>query len=248
MTRSAPLVGVTTYYAEASWGPWHCPAFVVPAPYVELVAAAGGRTLLIPPVRSSLAGPGVGALEAIDALDALVVVGGGDIDPESYGEPAHSQLGGVDGARDQSELALVAAALDAELPVLAICRGLQVLNVHLGGTLVQHVPDMVGHTGHQPAAGAFGDIDIVTVPGTALATIMGETDTVRCSHHQAIGELGKGLVVSARSVERSGPVGTDGIIEAVELDGAPFVLGVQWHPEESGDRRLFDALMSASRP
>ena len=246
MTRT-PLVGVTTYAAEAAWGPWHRPAAVLPAPYFELVAAAGARPLLLPPARQAAGGPGAGAAAVIDALDALVLVGGGDLAPVRYGGPAHPELAGVDSVRDASEVALLAAALERDLPVLAICRGLQLLNVHLGGSLVAHLPEVVGHRGHQPAPGRFDDVDIVTVPGTRTAAALGEKDTGRCSHHQAGARLGSGLVVSARSVEAAaGPGGGPaGVVEAVELAGARFVVGVQWHPEESGDRRLFDALLAA---
>ncbi len=239
---ATPLVGVTTYYTEAAWGPWRRPASVTPASYFELVAAAGARAVLVPPQRRSPAGPGAGAAATVGALDALVLVGGGDLDPATYGGPEHPDLGGVDPTRDESETALLAAALEADLPVLAICRGLQVLNVHLGGSLVAHLPDALGHRGHQPDAGEFSDVDVVTVPGTRTAAILGDKVTVRCSHHQAIDRLAPGLAVTARSVE---PAEAEGVIEAVELAGRRFVLGVQWHPEEADDGRLFDALAAA---
>ncbi len=232
------LVGVTTYHARAAWGPWDRPAAVLPAAYFELVAAAGGRPLLLPPVRSAPDGPGAGAAELVATLDALVLVGGGDLDPAGYGLAGHPAVDGVDQDRDRSEEALLAAALDRDLPVLAICRGLQLLNVYLGGTLLPHLPDVVGHDGHRPAAGQFADVDVITVPGTRMADILGATDTVRCSHHQAVDRLGTGLVVSASS--------SDGVVEAVELPGHRFVVGVQWHPEETGDRRLFDALLAVA--
>lgn len=241
-----PLVGVTTYHAEASWGPWRRPAALVPSSYFELVAAAGGRPVLLPPCRSSPGGPSAGAAEVAASLDALVLIGGGDLDPTSYGAPAHPQVAGVTAGRDLSEAALLAAALGADLPVLAICRGLQILNVHLGGTLLQHLPDVLGHRGHQPAAGQFADVVVETVAGTVTAAVIGEKETVRCSHHQGIDRLGQGLVVSARSVEAGAGDG-EGVVEAAELRGRRFVVGVQWHPEESGDVRLFDALVAATR-
>jgi putative glutamine amidotransferase len=230
-----PIVGVTTYRQQASWGAWDRPAAVLPASYVDTVAAAGGSPVLLPPYESATA---EGTASSIIArLDALVLVGGGDLDPGCYGQEPHPSTSGVDAGRDASELGLLGAALGAELPVLAICRGMQVLNVYLGGTLVQHVPDVVGHEGHRPAAGCFAAVEVVTEPGSMVAKIWGERTTVRCSHHQAIEALGRGLVVTARSA--------DGLIEAVELPEAPFVVGVQWHPEEDLDLRPFQALLDA---
>jgi gamma-glutamyl-gamma-aminobutyrate hydrolase PuuD len=231
-----PLVGVTTYRQDASWGPWQRQAAVLPVSYVDCVAAAGGRPLLLPPSE----GPGgddPSASAAVGILDALVLVGGGDVDPTSYGASPHPATSGVNRLRDASERALLTAALDADIPVLAICRGMQLLNVHLGGTLHQHLPDVVGHTGHQPEVGCFGPIEVRIESGSRLSKIMDESSTVRCSHHQAVDRLGAGLVVTARAA--------DGVIEAVELSTAPFVVGVEWHPEQDGDLRLFEALLRA---
>jgi putative glutamine amidotransferase len=148
-------------------------------------------------------------------------------------------VGGIDLNRDASERALLAAALDADMPILAICRGCQVLNVYLGGTLHQHLPDVVGNLDHRSAPMVFGDVDVTTVPDTTTATVFGPGTTVRCSHHQAIRDLGRGLVVTARA--------PDDVVEAVELPSARFVLAVQWHPEEGMDQRPFDALVRAAR-
>lgn len=266
MSRRTPLVGVTTYYAEVAWGTWCRPGAVVPAPYFELVAAAGARPVLLPPCRTAPGGPGAGAGEVVAALDGLVLIGGGDVDPGAYGHPGHPAVAGADGDRDRSERDLLSAALDRDLPVLAICRGLQVLNVHLGGTLHPHLPDRLGHDGHQPAPGIFADVEVVTVPGTRTAAMVGPRATVRCSHHQAVDRLGEGLVVAARAA--GGPGGRDaggrdaggrdaggresregdaGVVEAAELPDRAFVVGLQWHPEEAGDRRPFDALVAAAR-
>jgi putative glutamine amidotransferase len=234
-----PLVGVTTYVADVAWSSWERRAAVLPESYFELVAAAGGRPLLLPPPSRAPGGPEAGAGEVVAALDGLVLTGGGDVDPAAYGEEPDTEVGGVDVNRDASERALLAAALEVDLPVLAICRGCQVLNVYLGGTLHQHLPDVVGNVDHRHAPLVFSDVEVETVPRTTTATVFGPTTTVRCSHHQAIRELGRDLVVTARA--------GDGVVEAVELPSARFVLAVQWHPEEAMDQRPFDALLSAAR-
>jgi gamma-glutamyl-gamma-aminobutyrate hydrolase PuuD len=233
--RAVPLVGVTTYSERAAWGAWDRAAALLPDTYVQSVVRAGGRPVLLPPtgdedVRDAAA--------VIDALDAVVLVGGGDVDPARYGQGAHATTAGVDARRDAAELALVAAALDAGTPILAICRGMQVLNVHLGGTLCQHLPDVLGTDAHRPAAGCFADVAVHSEPGSLAAKVLGERTTVRCSHHQALDDVGAGLVVTSRAA--------DGVVEAVELPSAQFVLGVQWHPEEELDLRLFQALVEAA--
>jgi putative glutamine amidotransferase len=237
MKGTTPLVGVTTYRQVATWGSWEREAAVLPASYVDCVAAVGGRPLLLPPSGGPGAEP-ASAAAVVAVLDALVLVGGGDVDPACYGALPDPATAGVSRLRDDGELALLGAALDAGLPVLAICRGLQVLNVHRGGTLIQHVPDVVGHTGHQPATGCFGTTEVHTEPGSRLSKVIGDAAAVQCSHHQAVDRLGSGLVVTAHA--------PDGLIEAVELSSAPFVVGVEWHPEQDGDLRLFEALVGAA--
>ena len=233
---TTPLVGITTYRQDAVWGSWQRPAALLPVSYVDCVAAVGGRPVLLPPSVGP-GGTGGSAPAVVSGLDALVLAGGGDMDPACYGARPDPATAGVNRQRDDSELALVGAALDAHVPVLAICRGLQVLNVFLGGTLVQHVPDMVGHAGHQPGPGRFGTTEVRIEPASRLSKIMDETATVQCSHHQAVDRLGAGLVVTARAA--------DGLVEAVELTSEAFVVGVEWHPEEDGDLRLFEALVRA---
>ncbi len=233
-----PLIGISTYIAKVAWGGWERPSAVLPQSYYELVASAGGRPLLLPPLRSAPSGPSFGAEEVVSHLDGLVLTGGGDVDPASYQEKAAPEVVGVNRVRDESERALLAAALEVDLPVLAICRGCQILNVARGGTLHQHLPDVVGHDEHRRAPFVFGEVKVTTTVGSHASSIFGPGTTALCSHHQAIKELGAGLVPTARA--------DDGVVEAVELAGSSFVLGVQWHPEEAGDARPFAALVAAA--
>ncbi|HEX4246215.1 MAG TPA: gamma-glutamyl-gamma-aminobutyrate hydrolase family protein, partial [Acidimicrobiales bacterium] len=233
-----PLIGVTTYRQVSSWWAWERDAALVPAPYIDHVARAGGWPLLIPPCDPGNDGPGAGAAKTLAVLDGLVLIGGGDVDAARYGRPPDPRNGGVSDLRDASELAVLAEALRTDLPVLAVCRGAQLLNVHLGGDLVQYLPDVTGTTIHQPAPGAFGDVGVTTERGSRVNGVVGDRVQVPCSHHQSIGTVGRGLVVTARA--------DDGVVEAVELSDHRFVVGVQWHPEERGGLRLFEALVEAS--
>jgi putative glutamine amidotransferase len=242
--RPRPLIGVSTYRQVTSWWAWERDAALVPGAYLDMVAAAGGLPLLIPPPAEPVDAPGVadhpppGADDLdrlVGALDGLVLIGGGDIDPARYGQVPDPHTGGINGSRDQLELGLVAAALARDVPVLAVCRGIQVLNVALGGDLVQHLPDVVGSTGHQPRAGSFGRTEVAAEPGSVVHGLLGARFEVLCCHHQALATLGRGLMVTATA--------GDGVVEAVELAGHRFVVGVQWHPEETGDSRLFEALI-----
>ncbi len=236
MNGACPVVGVTTYLEPARWMVWERPAAVLPRSYVDSVAAAGGVPVLLPPVPA-------GAVEAVSALDALVLAGGADVEPHRYGEDPHaSTVSRQD--RDAWELALLRAALDRDLPVLAICRGMQLLNVACGGTLRQHLPEVVGDHGHQPAPGVFGSSRVRIRPASRLAGILGTEMTVACYHHQAVRRLGAGLLPAAWA--------EDGTVEAIEHQGHRLVLGVQWHPEEPvsadgvPDGRLFGALVGAA--
>jgi putative glutamine amidotransferase len=233
-----PLIGISTYVADTAWGNWVRRSAVLPESYYELVAESGGRPLLLPPPHTAAGGPGTGAADVIAALDGLVLTGGGDVDPKAYGEEADPTVGGVNPVRDESERALLAAALEVDLPVLAICRGLQVLNVELGGTLHQNLPDVIGSDAHREAPLVFGEVTVATETGSAAQDVFGQNPIVLCSHHQAIDRLGKGLVATATAA--------DGVIEAVEMPSAHFVLGVQWHPEEGKDVRPFTALVKAA--
>lgn len=230
-----PRIGLTTYVEDARWGVWDRPAVVLPRSYVAAVLAAGGLPVLLPPGPSGDAA----ARRAVGGVDALILTGGADLSPARYGAAAHPETQGAQPERDSWEIALLAAALDGDVPLLAICRGVQVLNVAFGGTLHQHLPDVVGHDGHRPAPAQLGTTRVRLTPGTAVAGILGEELKVPCYHHQALDRLGAGLVAAGRA--------DDETVEAVEVAGRRFALGVQWHPEDGDDPRLFDALVAAVR-
>jgi putative glutamine amidotransferase len=223
-----PVVGITTYLTRASFGVWDADSALVPASYVRAIADAGGVPLLVP--------PGAAAEETLDAVDGLIFSGGSDLDPELYGEEAHAETVGVVRERDDFELELMRAALARDLPVLAICRGSQVLNVALGGGIEQHVPDRVAADTHKETPGVFAEHDVDVLGGTMLASILGERTDVKSHHHQGFGELGTGLRESARA--------DDGTVEALEDPNRRFTLGVLWHPEEGEDLALFEALVT----
>jgi gamma-glutamyl-gamma-aminobutyrate hydrolase PuuD len=220
---------VTAYLEPARWGEWVREAALLPAPYIRAVERAGGVPVLLPPTSSR----GVGAL--IRGLDGIVLAGGGDIDPALYGAERHPETDPPQPLRDRFELGLVRAVVEADLPFLAVCRGMQVLNVARGGVLVQHLPEVVGHAGHAPAPGRFGMHRVQIGVNSTVGKILGSFAEVPTSHHQAVKRLGKGLVAVAWT--------DDQVVEAVELQGHRFGLGVQWNPEEGGDLRLFEALV-----
>ena len=201
--------------------------------YSTAVQAAGGLALLLPPDDDVAREPDL----LLDRLDALVLAGGGDVDPASYGARPHPKTAGTSQARDRFELALTHRALERDLPVLGICRGMEMLNVATGGTLDQHLPDTLGHADHAHTPGAFADHEVELEPGSLAARAVGASSTmVKSHHHQGVAELGEGLVASGRSVP-------DGVIEAIELPDRPFVLGVLWHPEEDEASRVIGALV-----
>jgi putative glutamine amidotransferase len=227
-----PIVGITSYAEEARWGVWDAPAALIPLAYVRAVEAAGGRPLLVPPSAD-------GVEETLDALDGLIFSGGADLDPASYGAEAHPETNGVRPDRDGAELALLEGALARDMPVLAVCRGSQVLNVARGGDLVQHLPEVVGHEGHKHTPGVFADHDVDVLPGTRLHEVVGEHAPVKSHHHQGYGRLGEGLREAARA--------SDGTVEAIEDPSRRFALGVLWHPEEGEDAGLFRALVEEAQ-
>ncbi|MEV0264071.1 gamma-glutamyl-gamma-aminobutyrate hydrolase family protein [Streptomyces sp. NPDC050617] len=231
---TTPLIGVSTYLEDpVRWGVWQLPAAVLPVGYHRLVQRAGGLAVLLPPDAPA-------AADAVVArLDGLVISGGPDVDPERYGAERRPETGPPTPERDAWELALIDAALERGTPLLGICRGLQLLNVALGGTLVQHLPDAVGHGGHSGPPGVFARHGVKPVPGTLLAAAVPEEVSVPTFHHQAADRLGTGLVPSAYA--------EDGTVEAVELPGARgFTLAVQWHPEAGDDVRVMSALVRAA--
>jgi putative glutamine amidotransferase len=232
-SASSPLIGISSYLEPARFGVWDTPAAVLPRGYLDGMVAAGGTPVLLPPA-------GEWTADHVSRLDALVVSGGADIDPDVYGAERHPASGPARPDRDGTEWTLVELALELRLPLLGVCRGMQMLNVVLGGTLHQHLPDEVDNSDHLPAPGTFGRVPVKIAGGSRLAGILGELVEVNCHHHQALERLGDGLVPVAWA--------EDGTVEAVELPGDTFAIGVQWHPEEDGvDRRLFEALVGEAR-
>jgi gamma-glutamyl-gamma-aminobutyrate hydrolase PuuD len=227
------VIGITAYAEPAvRWGVWDVPAAVIPLAYVRQVEAAGGRPLLVPPSLE-------GIEETLDVLDGLLFSGGSDLDPAEYGQEAHPETNGIRPERDQAELALLRAALERDLPLLAVCRGSQVLNVARGGDLVQHLPEVVGDEKHKHTPGEFADHEVDVKEGTLLGGLLGERAPVKSHHHQGFGRVGDGLVEAAWA--------EDGTLEAVEDPGRRFAVGVLWHPEEGDDAALFHALVAEAR-
>ena len=223
---SKPLIGVTTYLDQARWGVWDMQAALLPAPYPRLVRESGGLAVMLPPD-----GPAAAAA-VVARLDGLVVAGGADVEPVRYGAEPDLRTGPPARARDSWELALIDAALASGTPLLGICRGMQLLNVALGGTLIQHLD------GHVEAVGVIGRHAVKPVPGTRYASLVPELTEVPTYHHQAVDRLGAGLTASAHA--------EDGTVEAVELASPAWALGVQWHPEMGEDLRVMRGLVEAA--
>lgn len=225
----APVVGVTAYREDAAWTVWRQPAALIPQSYLDCVVRAGGTAVLLPPQ------PAAGAERVVALLDALVLAGGPDIDPARYGAAPGPHTGAPHAERDAWELALARAALDRDLPVLGVCRGLQLLNVALGGTLAQHLPEEA----HRQVPARFVRRGVRTAAGSRLAAVLGPAADANCYHHQAVARLASGLNATAWA--------GDGTVEGAESPAHRFVLGVQWHPEtDQDDLRLFAALVAAA--
>jgi putative glutamine amidotransferase len=233
-----PLIGLTAYAQQIRYGSNDLMAGMLPMTYVRAVHATGGRAVLITPDD-----PGTDVLES---LDGIVFAGGGDIDPAYWGAERHPATV-IDPARDTAELMLMRAALEMDLPILGVCRGMQLMAVVAGGTLHQHLPDLVGHSRHQAEAGtdplaadatAYGRHDVVTKPGSVAHEVLGAHLTVNSFHHQAVDDPG--------SFTATGWCPDDRVVEIIEDPQRAFVFGVQWHPERTADLRSFAALAEAA--
>ena len=226
----APVIGITAYVEQARWGVWDVPAVVLPFRYVERVEAAGGRAVVLPPTAAA-------DDSLIGLLDGIVFAGGADLDPALYGEQPHAETTGLRPDRDAAELPLMRAALDRDLPTLGICRGMQLLTVVSGGSLVQHLPDAVGHERHRPSPGVYGRHDVRLEPGSRVHGILGDQVSVPSYHHQGIASGGSLTVTGWADDETP---------EVVEHPDKVFAMGVLWHPEAGDDLRLFDELVRAA--
>jgi putative glutamine amidotransferase len=229
---AAPLIGLTTYRETAQWGVWHQRADLLPSQYAAAVTSTGGIPVLLPPVEV----PGAANI-VVGRLDGLVIAGGADVEPQRYDAEPHPATTAWRPDRDAWELALLDAADARTLPVLGVCRGMQVMAVHAGGRLEQHTPDVVGHEEHSPGDDRFGTVPVATSPGSRLAALVGSELAVSCHHHQSVADH-PGFVASAHAA--------DGTVEAMEGPGSRFYVGVQWHPETAEDVGLLTGLVRAA--
>jgi putative glutamine amidotransferase len=234
MDRNRPLIGICAYEVPAAFSHWtDVTSVMIPSGYTRSVHDAGGVPLVLPPFEDNV--------ELLDLLDGLIFSGGPDIGPETYGREPHLETTPVWPHRDRAELALMRGALDRGVPVLGICRGMQLLNVARGGTLEQHLADVLEDASpHKSAPGTFARHPVDIEAGTHLSSILPHAPGAHSCHHQAPEQIGEGLTVSARA--------TDGVVEGLELAGHPFAVGVLWHPEEDPEdgAALFRALVAAA--
>jgi putative glutamine amidotransferase len=230
-----PVIGLCTALERARWSVWDQQAFLLPRSYVDAVQRAGGVALLLPPDERAIDDPD----PLLDLLDGLILAGGADIDPDAYGDERHAETAGTVPERDTFEIALTRRAFERDLPLLGICRGMQLMNVARGGTLLQHLPESHGHHEHRRNPGSFdgADHDVRLAEGSLAARAAGETTHgTKSHHHQGVGRLGEGLEVTGWST-------LDELPEAIEVPGSRFALGVQWHPEADETSRLIEALV-----
>ncbi len=234
---SPPVVGICAAIERVRWGPWEQTVTMAPRSYAAAVQGAEGIALLLPADPAAKADPD----PLLDRLDALFLIGGSDVDPASYGADAHAETGGTWPERDTFEAALARRALDRDMPVLGACRGMELLNVALGGTLEQNLPDRIASDRHRHTPGSFGDHEVRLEPGSLAARAAGaERVAVKSHHHQGVDRLGDGLVATGWSEP-------DDVVEAIELPGRRFALGVLWHPEEDLESRVIGSLVAAAR-
>jgi putative glutamine amidotransferase len=234
-----PVIGMCAALEPARWSVWEQPAVLLSRSYVDAVQRAGGLAVLLAPDPQLVQEPA----QALELIDGLLLAGGADIDPASYGQPAHAETQDSVPERDAFEIALTRAAIERDLPVLGICRGMQLINVALGGTLTQHLPEHLGHQEHRRVVGSFdgSDHDVDVVDGTLAMRVIGSArHGTKSHHHQGVDRVGEGLHVSATSP-------FDGVVEAVELPQRGFVLGVQWHPEADAMSPVVGGLVEAAR-
>ncbi|MDE3132681.1 MAG: gamma-glutamyl-gamma-aminobutyrate hydrolase family protein [Acidobacteriota bacterium] len=235
-----PVIGIATALENASYGIWvGGPCALLQFSYIESIQGAGALALMLPPDPALVENPD----EVLDRIDALVLAGGCDVDPARYGQEQHPETGGLVPPRDEFEFALLERAIERDMPALCVCRGMQVLNVVRGGTLIQHLPDVLHSDAHRRQIGTFegNEHDVRLVAGSLAAQAAGsELTMTKSHHHQAIDELGEGLVVSGRASD-------DDLAEAIELPDASFVLGVQWHPEADTASHVMRALVDEAR-
>jgi len=230
---SRPIIGLSTYREPARWGAWDQSADLLPSEYARAIEAAGGIPVLLPPTEPYE----TAAQDVLRRLDGLIITGGADVNPEQYAAEAHPETGKPRRDRDAWELALLNAASRTSIPTLGICRGMQVMAVHAGGHLDQHVPDLVDHDRHNPGADQYGRTPIKVAPGSQLGALLGPSVPVSCHHHQSVRDH-PGFTGVAWA--------DDGLLEAIEDPGHPFRLAVQWHPEVDDDAGLFRGLVAAA--
>lgn len=232
------MIGICAALERAQWSVWDQQAALLPINYIRAIQRAGGMAIMLPPDQHLAEDPD----EVLSLIDGLILAGGADIDPSSYGEEPDPHTIGTVPERDRFEIALVRAAIERDLPVLGICRGMQLLNVACGGTLLQHLPDRLGHEEHRRVIGSFegAEHDVELKEGSLAGTAAGErTHSTRSHHHQGVDCLGSGLLVSGVSA-------MDELAEAIEVPGRSFVLGVQWHPEADPDSSIIPSLVQAA--
>lgn len=232
-----PVIGITSYVEPASWAAWRdVPAVIAPHSYVRHVHAAGGLAVVLPPLPEDA--DAEDARGMLSRLDGLILAGGVDVEPSRYHREPHPTVQPSRPDRDSAELLLARVTADDDVPVLGICRGMQIMAVAAGGALEQHLPDRLGHYGHSPGKGMYGEHPVQIAPGSRMHTILGDQVTVATYHHQGI-ETSPGYAFVGWS--------PDGVVEALENADAQFRLAVQWHPEVGADPRLFEALVAAAR-